>query len=101
MDLPIPAVLAGDINCYKEPLIDDADEEHKTTSEEPKFRFNFNANVDDPVNKKILTQVVAAMQSVSHGSDTLKFAYCLSLRMPRPARCHIRLSSGPTTMSLR
>jgi hypothetical protein len=58
-------ILAGGLNCYKVPLSKE-DEPSTPTGEEPMFKFNFEANVDDPVNKKILVQaaqVVTSMQN--------------------------------------
>ena len=61
-------ILAGDLNRYKAPLIDD-DEENEPgapTGEEPKFKFNFDANVDDPVNKKILVQAAQVVTATEN-----------------------------------
>jgi hypothetical protein len=94
-------ILAGGLNRYKVPL-NEEDEPSTPAGEEPMFKFNFEANVDDPVNKKILVQaaqVVTSMQNpVSDRARDMVGAYLMFPRLPRPASCPTRPSNGLTMM---
>jgi len=64
-------ILARNLKCYKS-SIDGGDDENKTpaqASDQPKFKFNFDRNVHDPVNKKILAQAAHVACGDFHGES--------------------------------